>query len=217
MTIKVKSAPELNVGGDYLDDSLTRLDDLPGDDEEEEEEEEEPSHDEHHLAPIALYTFKYPKHNIILCGAPRRTVLETTPDDDWLILNCAGEFKAYSKPVVLTGMMVPPESLELNHCIPTVTLNWEDFSLPVMKLSFWTDFYRTFIENSNRSRKIIVTCMGGHGRTGTALAAILLASRKFTGYRKTIDFVRSNYCEEAIETEDQELYLKNLSNYFKHK
>lgn len=48
-----------------------------------------------------------------------------------------------------------------------------------------------------------VGCLGGHGRTGTFLAC-LLVDREGRGAQESIDAVRSRYCSKAIETPGQE-------------
>jgi protein-tyrosine phosphatase len=50
--------------------------------------------------------------------------------------------------------------------------------------------------------------MGGHGRTGTALASVLMASGKATDPDTAIELVRSKHCKRAIETYDQIDYLE---------
>lgn len=52
--------------------------------------------------------------------------------------------------------------------------------------------------------KVHVGCVGGHGRTGTFLVALYTAC---TGNTDGIDYVRKNYCREAVETVEQEQYL----------
>jgi hypothetical protein len=46
-------------------------------------------------------------------------------------------------------------------------------------------------------KKIHVGCIGGHGRTGTVLAAI---TAQATGEKHAIEYVRNHYCHRAVET-----------------
>lgn len=48
-------------------------------------------------------------------------------------------------------------------------------------------------------------CIGGHGRTGLLLAALV---RVILGDAKAGDWVRENYCKSAIETEAQTAFLE---------
>lgn len=54
-------------------------------------------------------------------------------------------------------------------------------------------------------KKVHIGCIGGHGRTGLVLAAIVKVGM---GLGNAIDYVRKNYCEHAVETYEQEQWLK---------
>jgi len=56
-------------------------------------------------------------------------------------------------------------------------------------------------------KTVQVFCMGGHGRTGLVLAAVL---SRF-GYDDPIKFLRGSYCEKAVETQEQVDFL--VANY----
>jgi hypothetical protein len=66
------------------------------------------------------------------------------------------------------------------------------------KLVDWT---KTQLE---AGKKVHCGCMGGHGRTGMFLAA--LVSR--FGEKDAITYVRKNYCKKAVESTEQVKYLK---------
>jgi hypothetical protein len=53
-------------------------------------------------------------------------------------------------------------------------------------------------------KKIHVGCIGGHGRTGMVLAAVIA---QFTGEKDAIQFVRKNYCKKAVESSQQVAFL----------
>ena len=48
-------------------------------------------------------------------------------------------------------------------------------------------------------------CIGGHGRTGTFLAAV---TKVFTGEKDAITYVRDNYCKKAVESDEQSRFLE---------
>jgi hypothetical protein len=54
------------------------------------------------------------------------------------------------------------------------------------------------------NQKIHLGCIGGHGRTGTVLAALV---RVVTGEQDAIEYVRKNYCHKAVETTSQVQFL----------
>jgi protein-tyrosine phosphatase len=57
-----------------------------------------------------------------------------------------------------------------------------------------------------RSRqRVEVGCLGGHGRTGTALACLAVLSGHSPG--DAVNWVRANYCSDAVETPEQEAFV----------
>jgi hypothetical protein len=53
-------------------------------------------------------------------------------------------------------------------------------------------------------KKVHIGCIGGHGRTGTLLAAIV---KELTGNVDAISFVRQHYCKKAVESDSQSQFL----------
>ena len=49
-------------------------------------------------------------------------------------------------------------------------------------------------------KKVHIGCIGGHGRTGTIIAAIV---SKLCGLEDAITWVRKNYCKKAVESREQ--------------
>jgi hypothetical protein len=52
-------------------------------------------------------------------------------------------------------------------------------------------------------KKVHVGCIGGHGRTGTVLSAVVAK----LGEKDAITYVRNNYCHKAVESEAQVDFL----------
>ncbi|MEE8566792.1 MAG: hypothetical protein V3S76_03525 [Candidatus Bipolaricaulota bacterium] len=52
--------------------------------------------------------------------------------------------------------------------------------------------------------KVHVGCIGGHGRTGIVLAALV---KQMTGQKRAIHYVRKHYCKKAVETKEQIVWL----------
>lgn len=48
--------------------------------------------------------------------------------------------------------------------------------------------------------------MGGHGRTGTAIATLMVLTKRMTG-KAAIKKVKKMYCDKAIETLSQQQYV----------
>ena len=55
-----------------------------------------------------------------------------------------------------------------------------------------------------------VGCLGGHGRTGTALACLaVLTGAPPDG---AVDWVRANYCPDAVETAEQRAFVESYGS-----
>jgi len=87
-----------------------------------------------------------------------------------------------------------------------LVIDWPDMQAPELDLAFWQALYADL---HNLEGKAIIHCMGGHGRTGTALAILAYLS-KASGDADPIEWVRKVYCAEAVETDSQIAYLKNV-------
>ena len=94
----------------------------------------------------------------------------------------------------------------LAHYAPTprVQIPWPDYGVPRVGLSFWQALADLLPDG-----KVGFGCTGGHGRTGTALTAIRMViwSEPFL---EALAKVRKDYCEDAVETMGQRLYLRDL-------
>lgn len=85
-------------------------------------------------------------------------------------------------------------------------MNWPDYGVVNLPIQFWLDLLN-YIKTNNQ--RMLIFCLGGHGRTGTALAALLICEFGYTPI-KACKHVRTRYCDEAIESLSQEQYLNSL-------
>ena len=101
-----------------------------------------------------------------------------------------------------------PELAKVFVSVPMVTIDWPDGESPPVPVETWKRFSE-FLQEHNKDMDLLVMCLGGHGRTGTALALILhfLELPQLDG-RDVVEYVRDVYCRKAIETESQIEYLK---------
>ena len=58
----------------------------------------------------------------------------------------------------------------------------------------------------HEGKKVDIGCMGGHGRTGTFLALLLIRVEKLSA-KAAIEAVRSRHCQNAIESRAQEDFI----------
>lgn len=89
-----------------------------------------------------------------------------------------------------------------------IMLDWPDYGVVQFPLQFWIDVIAHIEKNKLR---LLVFCVGGHGRTGTAVAAMLVAALNYEA-KQAINWVRDNYCEKAIESKSQEQYIHDLAD-----
>jgi protein-tyrosine phosphatase len=88
-------------------------------------------------------------------------------------------------------------------------IDWPDFGVPASTEAV-VQALSTVLERARSGQAIEIGCLGGHGRTGSALACLAV----LTGYpaRDAVAWVRSNYCIKAVETPRQEAFVAALVN-----
>lgn len=88
-----------------------------------------------------------------------------------------------------------------------IMLDWPDGDVVALPAEFWIDL-RKYLAQSNSN--MLIFCLGGHGRTGTAIACLLVASGWTAA--QAIHQVRTGYCPEAIENTFQEDYIQEMED-----
>lgn len=130
------------------------------------------------------------------------------PEKFGVIFNLSG-FSVGHKEKVVTGTR-KWESLNkhfIKEKINEVVIDWMDGQSLRVGKEFWLDLWKMVLEE--KAETICFCCMGGHGRTGTAIAALwglVLGVSPAVAIRET----RNRICAEAVETETQERYVYSL-------
>ena len=91
---------------------------------------------------------------------------------------------------------------------PHAHLDWPDFRLPT-DVDAARSALSQLVERARRGDSVEVGCVGGHGRTGTALACIAVMTG--TPATDAVAWVRTNYCDKAVETDEQEAFASNFA------
>ena len=91
-----------------------------------------------------------------------------------------------------------------------IKLDWPDQGAPPVPFDWWEKLYQLI---QDRKWKVLFTCTGGHGRTGTAVACMYALA----GIDKPIKEVRKHYCKSAVESLKQEDYIDDFVKYLNKK
>lgn len=87
---------------------------------------------------------------------------------------------------------------------PAEVVDWEDFGLPMDPDRAAEQICQVFAR-ARRGERVEIGCIGGLGRTGTALGCMaVLAGVPAAG---AVAWVRTHYDPKAIETPEQELWV----------
>jgi hypothetical protein len=89
------------------------------------------------------------------------------------------------------------------------SIDWPDFGVPADSEAVVAAL-KTVLDRARAGQNIEVGCLGGHGRTGTALACLAVLAGYPSG--DAVAWARSNYCPEAVETPGQEAFIAVLFN-----
>lgn len=93
---------------------------------------------------------------------------------------------------------------------PAYMVTWIDYGLPV----YHEAAAKAIIDTYNKAREgmwVEVGCIGGHGRTGTALACMAVLAG--LSPKAAVKFVRNKYCDHAVEAKAQEWYIEWFAAY----
>ena len=90
--------------------------------------------------------------------------------------------------------------------MPEILLDWPDMEAVNLPREFWDDLVAHL---AHARAQMLIFCVGGHGRTGAAIACLMVACGWQSG--EAITWVRRNYCPCAIETTEQERYIRSIA------
>lgn len=188
-------------------------------------------HCDHDPTDVLNTVYTLGTRGIPIIGATRSCITGEKKDEKRLIVNFSGIELAGSvrnpfgkipsglswiDSVAYTAKMPPDFGAEM-------MVTWPDHSAPDLHPSFWTDLRDHIVDLAFPYNSVVFCCIGGHGRTGTALASLAIAAgvyddravtfegepdRKATRAEQAECYIQAVYCESAIETADQVRYLE---------
>ena len=92
---------------------------------------------------------------------------------------------------------------------PHQFLDWPDFGVPDDPVPV-VEVLEALLDRAREGQRVEIGCYGGHGRTGTALACLAILCGQAP--HEAVSWVRSRYCERAVETDEQEAFARNLTS-----
>lgn len=132
-----------------------------------------------------------------------------------------GKFLTFSAP----GPAVEGDALEsfraleknqaaYSYVPPTLSLTWPDRGVLDVDVDFWRDLWDSLRDlaaaREDLETSVVVACEGGHGRTGTFLAALGLVSGALIPHPGLLKTLRASYCQRAVESQVQKDFLEEL-------
>ncbi len=86
-------------------------------------------------------------------------------------------------------------------------VDWPDGGVPLEPSTLFSAL-RTVLSRARASERVEIGCLGGHGRTGTAVACLAVICGSPPS--QAVAWVRANYCPSAIESAEQESFVRAL-------
>lgn len=110
-----------------------------------------------------------------------------------------------------------PASWRLAKHVPLVAqLPFPDYQAPPMSREMWRALWKDLLTEAKKSAKlltVLVMCVGGHGRTGTALVALAHEAGVIPLGADPIVWLREVYCDKAVEAKSQIQYLEAMYGF----
>jgi len=160
---------------------------------------------QHHLQP---FTFKVGKQEYTLFGSAfnnRKSKAQAEKANLCVFLDTHW-MDAYSNPIWMNPAMSSklsfgPSTIQET---PTIVLDWPDMG--VLSIEDLKPVVNHLALALQIDQRIEIGCIGGHGRTGTMMALIMVQLGCKPG--NAIKTIRKDYCDSAIETKKQEDLIK---------
>lgn len=96
--------------------------------------------------------------------------------------------------------------------IPYMHINWPDYGVPQLDMAWWDQFMDVLGKVKGH---VALFCMGGHGRTGTAASIIACKAGWVDLDVDPVAWLRSIYCDNAVESDAQADYIEAMCPGFK--
>lgn len=134
--------------------------------------------------------------------------------DGFAFINLVGDHRDGVQALNDSAVKAFAKTLKIGDVSPKKVLPWlsfpmPDFSVPKYDDKIWQAVADEIFDLANDGTKVLVACQGGHGRTGifTAIVCGLLCP---SVKDEPVQYVRKIYCEKAVETREQHVYVHDV-------
>ena len=155
-------------------------------------------------------TLIYRLGDIEVFGASGALVTRTAVEGMDLIVNLTGTRKFKPAKIISAGAKWRELKAVLMEGTPLdeMVLDWPDMGVLDAPREFWVKFWELL--NRDRVKRVLFFCVGGHGRTGSAIGCLATVALNAHG-GQIIREIRDTYCKNAIETRAQENYVRSMT------
>lgn len=92
--------------------------------------------------------------------------------------------------------------------IPNIWIRWPDFGIVPFKKDWWENLVRYI---STLEGAVLIYCVGGHGRTGTAASIIATLGGLVPEDADPVEWLRKAYCSHVVESDQQLDYIEAMT------
>lgn len=147
-------------------------------------------------------------------GARKNHTLFDVCIDGGNVLEVAGEYSlpnAYGDPKLCSSLArhVVQDKTKPSSEDRILKIRWADRCAPPVWPSFWPALLKELEkiqEKKGSPLNVLTICQGGHGRSGSALVALMMCMTKYSPL-DALTHIRALHCARAIESKDQHVYL----------
>jgi hypothetical protein len=105
--------------------------------------------------------------------------------------------------------ILPPDLFRADKPIPFLHVSWPDFGTVKLGRDWWASFVSALQKIDG---DVVLYCMGGHGRTGTAASILAVLCGWVQSHECPVQWIRDNYCHEVVESSAQIKYIEEITN-----
>lgn len=104
--------------------------------------------------------------------------------------------------------LLPSSVFRTYPATPTLQIEWPDFGIPPLDAQWWHDFAHAL---NKVEGDVVLYCMGGHGRTGTAAAILYALCGVVKVDQCPVRELRRHYCQSIVESAAQIEYIEEIT------